>query len=102
VSDEDFSEYPESLSEIKASNEWDAKQWTPRDVLLSMLRDIDSGDIETTELIVAYRGTSKEDPDPDAGKAVHYRAATDFTCHSAMGILETVKIMMFLGGHEKI
>jgi hypothetical protein len=50
----DFSDHPVSLSEIKAERDLDGKAWTPRDVLLKLLRDIDSGKCNPDLLVVSY------------------------------------------------
>jgi hypothetical protein len=50
----DFGDHPVSLAELKAERSHDATTWTPRDVLLKMLRDIDSGKCNPDLLVVAY------------------------------------------------
>lgn len=49
---DDFSKYPKSLSEIKADKENNAALQSPRDVLIQVLRDIDSGEISPVSLVV--------------------------------------------------
>lgn len=51
----DFSDHPESVAERRAAIARDCKLWTPRDALISVLRDIDSGAIDPDTLVVAYR-----------------------------------------------
>lgn len=51
----DYSNAPTSITEAKAIRADDAAQWTPRDALVSMLRDIDAGSLEPTELVLLYR-----------------------------------------------
>ena len=51
---EDFSNHPASLAEVRADREVDGKLWSPRDVLIKLLRDIDSGKIKPDVLVVAY------------------------------------------------
>ena len=92
MSDEDFTNYPQSLAEVKAQNEKDATAWTPRDVLLGMLRDLDSGAIEAKELVVSYRGRKAEDPPKH--ESVYYRVACKKT-HSAVGILAIAQQLIF-------
>lgn len=41
--DDDFSKMPESIAEIRANRAEKASLWTPRDALISALRDVDSG-----------------------------------------------------------
>lgn len=49
--DMNFKEYPESLTEAMASQ---PNEWTPRDALISMLREIDKGEIEIETLVIGY------------------------------------------------
>lgn len=51
---DDFSNHPLSIGEIKSGRLCDGSKWTPRDVLVKMLRDIDSGAIYPDLLVVAY------------------------------------------------
>lgn len=41
--DEDYSKHPVSISEIKSDRTNQAKDWTVRDMLIFMLRNIDNG-----------------------------------------------------------
>ncbi len=49
---DDFSEHPVSIAEIKADRANDAALWTPRDALIAALRAIDSGDWKPNHLLV--------------------------------------------------
>lgn len=49
---DDFSNHPVSLGEAKADRANDAGLWTPREALISVLRDIDSGVLNPDHLIV--------------------------------------------------
>lgn len=61
----DFKDHPVSLGEIKSDRTGDGSQWTPRDVLVKMLRDIDSGVARPDVLVVAW----SEPPPADAQDA---------------------------------
>lgn len=52
---ESFVNYPKSINELRSRKSGDASDWTPRDVLIQMLRDIDSGAIAPDALIVSFR-----------------------------------------------
>lgn len=52
---DDFKNYPKSVTEIKSDKSNKASDWKPRDVLIDMLRMIDSGEISPSVLIVCYR-----------------------------------------------
>lgn len=56
----DFAEHPRSLGEVKANRDHDATQWSPRDVLIYMLREIDARKIEPTALVVSYQIKNEE------------------------------------------
>jgi len=59
---EDFSNHPRSITEIRAEINNSAGMWTPRDVLIAVLRDLDSGAIKPDVLIVGYAGPPEEEP----------------------------------------
>jgi len=53
---DDFSKAPTSITEAKsARDENGGSIWTPRDVLISLLRDIDSGQENPDALVVVWR-----------------------------------------------
>lgn len=51
---DDFSRYPPSITEAKAKKSNSAKDATPRDTLIEILRKLDAGEIAPTALIVIY------------------------------------------------
>lgn len=66
-----FAEAPVSVAEVRAERASDGSQWTPRDALVSLLRDIDRGKVKASDLIVCYAGRT------DGGHtSTHYVAAT--------------------------
>ncbi len=48
----DYKDHPPSVTELRSEKTNDAADWTPRDVLITALRDIDSGEQEPTCLVV--------------------------------------------------
>lgn len=56
-----FADYPLSMTEIKAEREGDMRIWTPRDVLIDLLRRIDSGDLVTDAMVVSFRRVDGDD-----------------------------------------
>ena len=78
---DNFADAPVSLAEKRAEKEHDATLWGPRDALVSMLRDIDSG-MEVSALIVVYRRVD------DGDRGVFYQAA---------GVVDKVEGMGMLG-----
>lgn len=51
---DDFANAPRSVTEIRAEREHDARKWTPRDVLINLLRDIDNG-MKIDACVIFYR-----------------------------------------------
>ena len=66
----DFAEAPLSLAEARASRSQRASDWTPRDALIELLRQIDRGDFKVDQLVMAYRLT-----EPDGGTRTTFSAA---------------------------
>ena len=83
-----YSEHPKSVAEIKANKNSDGALWKPRDALISLLRDIDSGKIEVTDIVILW-ACEKEQFVSKTG----YRAS----CRSVLnrhGLIEIVKTKM--------
>ena len=51
---DNFKDAPPSVTEIKAARSRDGTKWTPRDVLIHLLRDIDNG-MKVDALVCFYR-----------------------------------------------
>lgn len=51
---DDFSKAPVSVGEIRSDKAGDGQLWTPREVLIKMLRMIDTGEASPDILVVAY------------------------------------------------
>jgi hypothetical protein len=49
-----FANHPKSITEIKSDRSNLAEDATPRDALIEMLREIDSGSISPDHLIISY------------------------------------------------
>ena len=65
---EDFSKYPVSLAERK----WDiASGWTPRDMLINLLRQIDRKELDCDAMVIIYRARPDSKMTP-----VHYLASS--------------------------
>lgn len=83
----DFKDHPVSITERKSdlATEDSGTLWTPRDVLIKMLRQIDNGEIEPDALIVCYREVK--------GDEISYKQSSP-SLYLTMGIMEAVKILM--------
>jgi hypothetical protein len=51
---ENFKDAPTSINEARATKEDDCRHLTPRDVLIAILRRIDAGELNPTQLAVVY------------------------------------------------
>ena len=51
---DDFKDHPISISERQALKTEDPRKWSARDVLISVLRDIDSGKVNPKALVVGF------------------------------------------------
>jgi len=77
----DYKDHPVSITEARANREENSALWTPRDALISMLRDIDSGIINPDALVAICR-TKDEDGNY---RTTFVNATPDV--HVAMGLL---------------
>lgn len=77
----DYGDHPVSLTEAMANRKHDSRLWTPRDALISLLRDIDSGLISPDALVAVCRTQ-----DSDGGYHTTFVNATP-DVHVAMGLL---------------
>lgn len=78
---ESYADHPVSLTEARANRERDCKLWTPRDVLINALRDIDRGERSFDALVVV--GRHREDD--GTTHTAFYNATQDV--HTALGLL---------------
>lgn len=76
-----FTNYPVSIAEARADREDDCRSWTPRDALISLLRDLDSGKTRADALMCVYRERL-----PDGNTRTHFVNATP-DIHTALGLL---------------
>jgi len=80
---ETFTDYPRSMTEIRA--ERDEGRPTPRDALIAALRDLDSGRISPTQLVIAF----EQEHEGDVVSFGSYRSTKSLT--NSVGLLEAVK-----------
>lgn len=88
---DDFSDYPKSVNELKASNADDAAKWTPREAIISVLRDIDSGK-RSVHAVVIVTVELKE----DGNTVTNYVNAVP-NLPTSLGALEIAKFKMLDG-----
>lgn len=68
MSDDDFSDAPQSITEIRGNRQKDSRIWTARDALVSLLREIDSGNRKVDVMFIA---TLDKLPDGDTKTGFH-------------------------------
>lgn len=59
----DFKNHPKSIAELRSDRTNNSADWSPRDVLIHMLRMIDEGDIAPNVLVVSYSTIREDEPD---------------------------------------
>ena len=55
--DQSFADAPVSLAERRAEEQGDCDLWTPREMLIALLRAIDSGDLSADGMVVIWKRT---------------------------------------------
>ena len=96
LDDESFAGAPQTVGEIRSDKSKSARDWTPRDVLVSLLREIDRGEVVPTDLVLFFR----EDPLPGSGAArTQFRNASRDN-QVSMGLVEDGKLRMFQARFE--
>ena len=50
-----YADYPVSVNELRSSRSGSASDWSPRELLISLLREIDAGRLKPDDLVVIYR-----------------------------------------------
>lgn len=55
AAEQTFADHPTTLGEKRAGRSHAADDWTPRDLLVKLLREHDSGEVVLTDMIVSFR-----------------------------------------------
>lgn len=85
---ETFENYPRSIGEIKSDRSHNGADWTPREALIDLLREIDAGRITPDALVICFR--TKAEP----GKTTTgFRSAAP-DIHIATGLLQVAQHMI--------
>lgn len=58
--DDDYSNFPKSITEIKSDKDDDANVWTIRDTLIAALRDYDAGEFPEAVCVAIIVGSRNE------------------------------------------
>lgn len=83
---DDFSNHPPTIGEVRSERTRLASDWTPRDALITLLRDIDSGKVDVDALVIAYRYNKR--------KRTSFLAATPDGV-TTLGLLERAKLAAY-------
>lgn len=89
MNDESFADAPQSLAEARAEKARNAALWAPREALVAMLRDIDTGKL-TVDMVVIAHGTKQEDGSYRPG----FFSAGGENKLTALGLLSAVSWIM--------
>ena len=86
---DNFKDYPVSLQEAKAHNASRSDEWTPRDMLIAALRDIDAGKLDPKEaFLIMATGDTPDD-------FTHtWRASSGSNIHVGVGLIMTALFNM--------
>jgi hypothetical protein len=87
----DFSQHPVTIGELRSDRSRSSSDWSARDLLISLLRDIDRGAVSADAMVVVYR-KRQEDGTTDTA----YRACGP-DLHVTLGLLERGKWMVNRG-----
>lgn len=83
---DDYSKHPQSLTEIRANKTRSCSDWTPRDVLIDLLRRIDGGE-NIDAIVVAMRQVNED------GTATRFSMATPDAA-TALGLMARASWMI--------
>lgn len=86
---DDFRNHPATMGELRLARDGNSSSWKPRDVLIDMLRQIDSGDVNPSHLILVW--TDDED------ELIWAQAGSQPT-FAQMGMLERAKQLIVENG----
>lgn len=64
---DDFSKTPKTITELRASKKDDGTQATPRDALVSLLRDIDEGKTDLATVYICFRANMAGSENKEVG-----------------------------------
>ena len=84
IGDDDFSDAPTSIGEVRADRAQRADQWSPREVLIALLRDIDQGKVVPLRLAVIY--AVKVADDAGGGTRTFFQVSAEGN-HEVLGML---------------
>lgn len=90
----DYSDHPLSITEIKSDKTNRGSDWTPRDALIALLRDIDSGKRDVQGIFIAARVAGAGE-----GACRPFFSACARDPIDAMGMIELAKLAYVRAGY---
>ena len=77
---DNFADHPQSIAELRSDKTQCAADWTPRDALIYLLREIDAGRLEINSMVCVYE---------TKGALDHVKSTPNIL--EAVGLLELAK-----------
>ena len=91
---DNFADHPKSITEIRSDKSENGTDWTPRDALIDVLREIDSGRLNVSALVICMR----EEIKPGQVKSRFRSAAPD--PHVALGLMFSVQLQLQIQSND--
>jgi hypothetical protein len=88
----DYKAHPESIAERRAISTGDPTLWTPRDVLINMLREVDGGNFPGLDLLVISYHYTPPGSDDDDGRIAYKQAGS--SKYASVGLLACTQHLM--------
>lgn len=85
---DNFADHPKSISELRSDRSHNGADWTPRDALIDVLREIDSGRLKADAMVICIRETLA----PGQVRSRFRSAAAD--AHVALGLMFAVQMQL--------
>lgn len=83
--DESFADAPETIADLKSEKTDLASDWTPRDMLIKLLRAVDRGELKAEAMVVAWYVPGKD----QAG------VVPTFMCAGGRGALDLIGLSAY-------
>lgn len=85
-----YAGYPRSVNEVRSTRSGKASDWSPREALISLLRNIDEGHCDPESLVVVFREKR------EGGYWSDFVSACSDTT-TMLGLLELTKVLVCRG-----
>ena len=91
MTNDNFISVPKTLGEVRANRSGKSKDWTVREMLLTILRQIDSGEITPIKGVFVYASLPPSDRDAEG---ISYKCAAIEQDYELIGILTHAAFMV--------